>query len=411
MIMPPDDANHRNARRRKNALVFDLVLTGGCRLVLNTARRFAYPFAPALSRAMGVPLTHITSIIAANQASGVLALFFGPVADRLGYRFMMLLGLFLLASGMLAAALLPFYAVVLIALFLAGLGKNIFDPAIQAYVGERVSYERRGLAIGLIETSWAASTLVGIPLAGLLMEWHGWRSPFAVMGLAALAGMGMIALRLPSESLRGKAMPNIADLRYAWGRLWQNRTARAMLALAFLVSMANDGIFVIYGAWLEQQFDLSVAQLGLGSSVIGIAELLGEFITVGLADRMGKQRALLLGVGLSIVGYVVLPWTESTLPNALAGLFALFIAVEFTFVTALSMATEILPDHRATMMSGMLAVAGLGRMTGAVTGGWIWTLYGTAAVAMVSAALCGAAALSMIFVRPERQPSRSPRNR
>jgi DHA1 family inner membrane transport protein len=387
------------ASPRQQGLLFELILTGGCRLILNTARRFAYPFAPVLSRAMGVPLTHITSMIAVNQASGLLALFFGPFADRLGYRFMMLLGLAMLAAGMLAAAGLPFYAVVLVALFLAGLGKNVFDPAIQAYVGEKVPYERRGLVIGLIETSWAASTLVGIPLVGFLIAWRGWRTPFAVMGLAALVGMLLIALRLPSETRHRTRYRHGADLRRAWGRLFWDPKARAMLAVAFLVSMANDGIFVIYGAWLEQQFQLNVTQLGLGTSVIGMAELGGEFMTVGLADRMGKERALLLGIGLSLAGYLILPWTGRALPLALGGLFALFIAVEFTFVTALSMATEILPDQRATMMSGMLAVAGLGRMAGAVAGGALWVSQGTLAVALMSALLCGVAGLAMAFGR------------
>jgi len=393
--VPPNSDRPPDAHPRREPLVFDLILTGGCRLVLNTARRFAYPFAPALSRAMGVPLTHITSMIAVNQASGLLALFFGPFADRLGYRFMMLLGLFMLAAGMLAAAILPFFAVVLMALFLAGLGKNIFDPALQAYVGERVPYEKRGLVIGLIETSWAASTLIGIPLVGFLIAWQGWRAPFAVMGLAALAGMILIALRLPSESISRPGRLNVSDLRRAWGRLFQNRTARAMLLLAFLVSMANDCVFVIYGAWLEQQFHLNVTQLGLGSSVIGVAELCGEFMTVGLADRMGKPRALFLGIGLSMAGYLVLPWTDISLPFALTGLFALFIAVEFTFVTALSMATEILPDQRATMMSGLLAVAGIGRMAGAITGGFLWVSHGAMAVALVSTLLCGLAAVAL----------------
>lgn len=393
--MPMPDGLPPSDKTRKEALIFDLVLTGGCRLILNTARRFAYPFAPALSRAMGVPLTHITSMIAVNQASGLLALFFGPFADRLGYRFMMLMGLFMLSAGMLAAAILPFYAVVLIALFLAGLGKNIFDPALQAYVGERVPYAKRGLVIGLIETSWAASTLIGIPLVGFLIAWQGWRAPFAVMGLAALVGMVLIALRLPSKSVPLPGRLNVSDLRRAWGRLFQSQTARAMLLLAFLVSMANDCVFVIYGAWLEQQFHLSVTQLGLGTSVIGIAELCGEFMTVGLADRMGKPRALFLGIGLSMAGYLVLPWTDISLPLALAGLFALFIAVEFTFVTALSMATEILPDQRATMMSGLLAVAGLGRMAGAITGGFLWISHGTTVVALVSALLCGLAAMAL----------------
>ena len=387
------------AAPRPQRLVVDLIITGGCRLILNTARRFAYPFAPALSRAMGVPLTHITSMIAVNQASGLFALFFGPYADRMGYRLMMLLGLFMLAVGMLAAAVLPFYGVVMMALFLAGLGKNVFDPAIQAYVGERVPYERRGLVIGLIETSWAASTLVGIPLVGLLISWQGWRSPFVAMGMAALAGMLLVALRLPGEDRPQGGHLRRVSLRRAWGRLFRTRRARVMLSVAFLVSMANDGIFVIYGAWLEQQFHLSVAQLGLGSSVIGVAELGGEFMTVGLADRLGKERALIMGIVLSMVGYLILPWTGAALPLALTGLFILFIAVEFTFVTALSVATEILPDQRATMMSGMLAIAGLGRMAGAVTGGLLWVAKGTLAVALLSAVLCGAAALAMYWGR------------
>jgi predicted MFS family arabinose efflux permease len=388
MATPGNSSPSRDRPARREGLIFDLLLTGGCRFILNTARRFVYPFAPALSRAMGVPLTHITSMIAIHQASGLLAMGFGPYADRWGYRFMMLLGLGMLAVGMLAAAILPFYAVVLVALFLAGLGKNVFDPAIQAYVGERVPYQRRGLAIGLIETSWAASTLVGIPLAGLLMAWQGWRAPFLFMGLAAIGGMVLVALRLPIDLSPQKGLLKAPELWRAWRRLFRSSRARAMLSLAFLVSMANDGIFVIYGAWLEQQFNLSITQLGLGSSIIGIAELGGEFLTIGLADRMGKQRALLLGVGLSVLGYFILPWTGISLPMALGGLFALFLAVEFTFVTALSMATEIIPDQRATMMSGMLAIAGMGRMAGAMMGGLLWVAQGVVAVTLLSALLC-----------------------
>ena len=50
----PYNGRQTDTRSRRQSLVFDLLLTGICRLVLNTARRFAYPFAPALSRAMGV---------------------------------------------------------------------------------------------------------------------------------------------------------------------------------------------------------------------------------------------------------------------------------------------------------------------------------------------------------------------
>ncbi|WP_372683496.1 MFS transporter, partial [Desulfosarcina sp.] len=150
-------------------LFLPIVGTTFFRLVLNTARRFAYPFAPVLSRGLGVSLSAITSLIAINQVTSVLGALIGPISDRLGYRKMMIAGMAMLAAGMLAAAFFPIYAVVLVALFLAGLGKSIFDPAVQAWVGNRVPYRRRALVMGMMETSWSASTLIGIPLVAILM--------------------------------------------------------------------------------------------------------------------------------------------------------------------------------------------------------------------------------------------------
>ena len=90
-----------------------------------------------------------------------------------------------------------------------------------------------------------------------------------------------------------------------------------------------------------------------------------------------------------------MPLLDSSLGWALTGLFSLFIAVEFTIVTTFSLATEVLPHHRATMMAGLLAAAGLGRMAGALSGGWLWVTGGLAAVA-ASAAILSAAAWIVI---------------
>lgn len=371
----------------KRALVANLIVTGLCRLVLNTARRFAYPFAPEISRGLGVPITHVTAMLAVNQASGVLGLFAGPLADRFGFRTTMLTGLALLSTGMLVAGFAPTPVTVLAALFLSGLAKNIFDPAIQAYVGENVPYRRRGLVIGLIETSWAGSTLIGVPLVGLAIAAYGWQRPFAILGLLGLVGIAAIRLGIPADRPCRSVPVGPRLLARAWSQLAQSRTARALLLMGFLISMANDALFVIIGAWLEHQFELSVAAIGMGTIVIGLSELSGEFMTVTIADRMGKRRAILLGLVLGSVAYAALPLVSQSLGGALAGLFGLFLSVEFTIVTTFSLATEVLPDRRATMMAGLLAAAGLGRMAGALTGGWLWVYGGLPAVAASAAVL------------------------
>jgi predicted MFS family arabinose efflux permease len=336
-------------------------------------------------------------MIAVNQATAFLGLFFGPVADRLGYRMMMFTGLALMVGGMFAAGFLPFYGVVLVALFLAGLGKSIFDPAVQAYVSERVPYRRRALAIGILEMAWAGSTLVGIPLVGLLMDRFGWRSPFFVMGGLGLVSICLVRVLMPLKKKPAAVQRPSIGFRKTWRQLVAERRALGAIGFAFFASVANDNLFVVYGAWIESAFDLSIVALGLGTGVIGIAELLGETLTATLADRVGLKRSVIVGLILSTACYAVLPFCARTISLALAGLFLTFITFEFMIVTSISLTTELLPGSRATMLSGCLAAAGIGRVIGALIGGPIWLTGGIMATGMVSAATSAMALVSLMW--------------
>jgi len=89
------------AAKVNSCLIWQIGVATLSRLFLNTARRFPYPFAPALSRGLGVPLTAVTRLIAANQITGISGLFFAPLGDRWRYRIMLLAGLGLLGIGLL----------------------------------------------------------------------------------------------------------------------------------------------------------------------------------------------------------------------------------------------------------------------------------------------------------------------
>ena len=367
------------------------------RLFLNTARRFPYPFAPTLSRGLGVPLSAVTSLIAANQVTAITGLFFAPLGDRWGYRTMLIAGLAFLAAGMFTGGLFPFYVPVMIALFMAGLGKSAYDPAIQAYVGERIPFRRRGMAIGLIETSWAGSSLVGIPLAGFLIHRFDWRAPFFVLGFLGVVGMGALKILIPGDGNGPEGSRASITIRSAWNRVIRERAGLGMLGFAFLISIANDNFFVVYGAWLEEAFRLSVVALGLTTMIIGVAELLAEGLTATLADRFGLWRSLIIGLILSGASYVALSYLAQTLPMALVGLFMVFLTFEFSIVTALSLSTELVPAARATMMSGFFAAAGIGRVAGALLGGQVWMAGGIGFVGLLSTLISGGALVSLLW--------------
>jgi predicted MFS family arabinose efflux permease len=367
------------------------------RLILNTSRRFAYPFASALSRGLGVPLTAITSMIALNQITGLISPIFGPLGDRWGFRIIMLAGMSLLTVGMLVGGLLPIYVVILIGLLLAGLGKSIYDPALQAYVGEKVPYHRRGLAIGAIEFAWAGSSLVGIPLVGLLIARLGWRSPFFALGGFGLLGIIGLAILIPPDNRRQESNPERINFKEAWGQLSKERAVLGALGFGFLVCAANDNLFVVYGAWLESSFGLTVVALGAATTVIGVAELLGEILTAAIADRLGLKRAIFAGLALSAGSYILLPTIARTLPLALAGLFLVFLTFEFTIVTSFSLFTEVLPTARGTMMSSNVALISLGRMVGTMIGAPVWLAGGLMATGLTSAVISGVALLWLMW--------------
>ncbi|MFZ0450993.1 MAG: MFS transporter [Desulfatiglandaceae bacterium] len=346
-----------------------------CRILLNTARRFAYPFAPVLSRGLGVPITAVTRLIATNEVPSVFGIFFGPIIDRVGSRKIMLTGLVLLFVGMLTAGIFPFYWVVWMAFLLAGFGKSLFDPAIQAYAGNRVPFGRRGLVIGLLEFSWAGSTLFGIPIVGFLIARINWRAPFFVLGCLAVVGLLTLAVLFPPDRSTNAERPARKTTNH-WWMVSRERAGLGAVLFGFFISLANDSLFVVYGAWLEKTFSLSVTALGLGTSVIGAAELAGEGLTASLSDRFGLKRSVLWGLVVSTACYAAFPFLGKDLSLALFGLFIVFLSFEFTIVTSFSLCTELLPGSRGTMMATFLAAAGAGRVTGAMIGGTVWTAGG-----------------------------------
>jgi predicted MFS family arabinose efflux permease len=190
---------------------------------------------------------------------------------------------------------------------------------------------------------------------------------------------------IPRKTKSNARQDSKIDLKAAWQRVLRQRAARGALAFIFLVSVANDSLFVVYGAWMEKSFGLGIVTLGLATSAIGLAELLGETLTATLADRFGLKRSVMTGLTVCIMFYAILPFAGQTVSMAFVSLFLIFVTFEFMMVTSVSLATELLPEARATMMATYMGAAGLGRVVGALIGGPVWLMGGIIATGLASA--------------------------
>lgn len=369
------------------------------RTVINTAYRMVYPFLPAIARGLGTDLSVVALAVTARSSLGLLGPLLGASADARGRKISMLGGLGLLASGLMLVALWPTLASLFVGMLLVGAGKIVFDSAMYAYLGDRVVYRQRGLAIALVEFGWSGAFLLGVPVVGWLMARGGWSRPFPWIALAALA-CGLLLWRLvPRDPPRPSRRPTlVAGLR----SILAHPAALAGLAVGFLASSANETVNIVFGAWMEQSFGLSIASIGLASAVIGISELGGEGLVAAIADPLGKRRAVMLGAGLSAVACLGLPVLGRTLPGALLGLFIFYITFEFTLVSSIPLMTELVPAARATLLSGNIAALSGGRVVGALIGPTLFAR-GMVVIGVAAAALNLAALAALIFVVRERQ--------
>jgi predicted MFS family arabinose efflux permease len=275
----------------------------------------------------------------------------------------MLLGLTLFTVGVGLVWIWPAYPAFLAALLLSMLGKYVFDPAMQAYLGDRISYARRGRVLAITELGWSLSFLIGVPIMGILIARRGWSAPFPVLAALGAAALITLAWLLPRDPAQQAGKPSLwANLK----AIASHPTAMAGLAMGLLLSSANEVVNLVFGLWMEDSFGLQITALAAASAVIGLSELGGETLTAAITDRLGKPLAVGLGLGLNSLAALILPFLGTSLPGSVIGLFLFYLTFEFTLVSSIPLMTEVLPSARATIMAANAAGLSLGRAAGAI---------------------------------------------
>ncbi len=324
-----------------------------------------YPFLPAFRDGLGVPLETLARAIGSRS---LVAAFFAPLlsslGDSRGRKFGMLIGLSIFIAGTSIVVFWPTFTGFMLALIFTLVGKVTFDPTMQAYLGDRVPYERRSFAITITELSWSGAFIIGIPLVGWVIASAGWLAPFPLLGILILLAALLLGFQLPKDVPHAVKPPSLWS---NFGAILRSPPALAAMGLTVFSCMANEFINLTFGVWMEESFGLQLVALGAAAAVLGTAELCGEGLVALITDRLGKRRAIFIGLVINSLAVISLPIVSGTLVGALAGLFMFYISFEFFIVSSIPLMTEVMPAARATMMAGFFTSASIGR----AVAGWI----------------------------------------
>jgi predicted MFS family arabinose efflux permease len=373
-----------------------LVLFIFVRLIVSTVFRMVFPFLPALSRGLGVPVESVAAAVSARSALGFIGPAFGAIADMRGRKQALVGALLLFSVSVLAIGIWPAYAVFFIGLVITGGATVVIDSSIHAYLGDRVPYAQRGRATALVELGWSLAFVLGIPFIGWSMAHNGWNAPFIWLGILGLLAGGLVGLVLPHTT---PVAGSWEELRLGLRQILAPSPLMGLL-LAMLMTLGNQIISIVFGIWMEDSFGLSITQLGTASIVIGLAGLVGVGSAVLFTDRLGKRQAIGLGLVVNSVTCLVLPFLVNNLWGALIALFIFYLSFEFGLTSLLPLMTTLSTQARGVFMAATLAFLSLGDALGALIGplliriGLTVNVFGTVVINV-----CGLIILA-IFVRP-----------
>lgn len=218
--------------------------------------------------------------------------------DRLGYRFVLALGLMLLGVPALLFVWAAGLPSILGATLLRGVGFGLVTVVGAALIAELVPEGRRGAGIGLYGLSVGLPNILALPLGVWLVGVVGYDPVFIAGALAPL-------LVLPAALFVIAPAPEDSD--ESTGRLTGLLDGRlARLFVIFFGATLASGVVVTFLPLAVSGGVASAALFSLATTTTAARWLAGVF-----GDRFGARRLLFPGVLATGLGILTPAWTEN----------------------------------------------------------------------------------------------------
>jgi DHA1 family inner membrane transport protein len=329
-----------------------------------------------------VPLAHEfqTSVAIIGQLAaataitgGITAPLAGPVSDAYGWRRMLLIGLMLMALGILGSMLAWNYSSLLAFRLLTGVGGATVPPNSIAAIAEVFPPTGRGKAIGWLFSALGVSAAVGVPFVAYLFGAGGWKLPFVVVGMTSLVLWLLLWSWFPCrQQPRRQTLAFFSHYREvsSHGMFWYVLGANACQQIVFF------SIFGYLAAYLMQTYYLPTAATALPLALAGAGVIAGGFLGGRVADHPRRIAMFALscwGSGLLaalVFTAQVSPWVTVALACSAAALAKISSSVTPTLLLELA-------GNSRTTATGLFAVSNqLGVFGGASLGGLMLAMGG-----------------------------------
>lgn len=387
--------------------------------------------APALREEWGLLPAQLSPAFGAGLLGLLIgSLIFGPVADAIGRKRVLLVSILIFGGGTLASAYTYSIESLTLLRLITGIGLGGAMPTCITLSSEYSPARRRMIMVTLSWSGFTAGLALGGLLAGQIIPAFGWRGVLMLGGIVPLLLLPLLAwqmpesvrfmtsspkhadrLRLVVERITGKSWAGVAiideerptQVRSPISHLFiEGRAVRTLLLwLAFFCSL-----FVFYQltSWLPsilKDAGYDIVHASRIGAMVPLGGTLGAILMALLMDRVGPYRVL----ALSYLGAALVVGATGYLMGDVYTLAATVFLIGFGVAGAqnglnLVSATIYPTAARVTGVSWAMASGRFGSIVGSMLGAWMIAAADSSEVFFIWLALpvlVGSAAIFLLY--------------
>ena len=305
-----------------------------------------------------MPVLHITTrqfgllVSAYAFSAGVAGLLAAGFADRFDRKKFLLFFYCGFVLGTFLCGIAGNYHFLLFARIVTGLFGGVIGSVSFAIITDLFPLQMRGRVMGVVQTAFAASQVLGIPLGMVLATRLGWHGPFLLIVAISVAVGAVIFVRMQPVDAHLKVARDRSPVAHL---LHTASQTRYLIGFSATMLLATGGFMLMpFGsAFSVNNLGLSLdVQVPTVYAITGVVSIAAGPLAGRLADAVGKYTVFCIGTVLAIgvvLYYTHLGVTPLWLVIVVSCVMFVCVSARMIAASALTSGVPAMPDRGAYM--------------------------------------------------------------
>ncbi|MBI1770800.1 MAG: MFS transporter [Burkholderiales bacterium] len=331
------------------------------------------PLGAILMPALNITPSQFGVVVSAYAFSAGIAGFAAAgFADRFDRKKLLLFFYVGFILGTFLCGIAPNFYFLLFARIVTGLFGGVIGSIVMAITTDLFPFSMRGRVMGVLQSAFAGSQILGLPIGLYLSAHWGWHAPFLmIVGMAALVGVIIIANLKPIDG-HLKLQSDRNPFHHLRDTIATPRYLLAFAATGFL-SIGGYMLMPFSSAFSVNNLGISMKELPIVYLVTGFGAIITGPMVGKLSDKFGKYRVFLFGAVMTIIMALIYTRLGITpLPMVILVNVLLFVGIFSRMIPAQAMMSAVpAADSRGAFMAINSSLQQIAGGVGSVVAGMI----------------------------------------